>query len=315
MKSFPYQAVLDELELEYAEMSGDSNPPKQSIPLAEVEHDGSLRRYVNVMGAKLSDGTFGSKTVFVDELDNKTGGLVTHFGADGSLLYTLPASLVTPLRCAMMAALCLSMRRLGEKRDVTIVGRGELGLAIANTLWILRKELEIQGIISVAGRHIYRNQRRLLPGIQTDFWVLKDFKDSWGDWNSKPTSTLITATNNDGSDLLHPGPGSPAEVVSFDGGGLLSPAWRHSHTNYCDYPHQLRQHLNTEFPYDGPAGFLGHIMPLNELRRSKRDDATAAYLYGIAMADLVVGRALSRHLDMLEDAPASYDHLIYREAA
>ena len=90
MKHFPYREPLDELELEYAAMTGDTNPPKQSIPLAAVEHDGSLRRYVNVMGARLGDGSFGSKTVFVDELENKTAGTVSHFGADGSLLSSLP---------------------------------------------------------------------------------------------------------------------------------------------------------------------------------------------------------------------------------
>ena len=34
MNTFPYNVVLDQLELEYAAMTGDSNPPKQSIPLA-----------------------------------------------------------------------------------------------------------------------------------------------------------------------------------------------------------------------------------------------------------------------------------------
>jgi hypothetical protein len=126
--NFPYRDALDQLELEYSAMTGDSNPPKLSIPLAAIEHDGSLRRYANVMGAKLSDGSFGSKTVFVDELESRTGGTVSHFGADGELLYSLPASLVTPLRCGLMAALAMAMRsRMPTPRQVVVIGRGEPG--------------------------------------------------------------------------------------------------------------------------------------------------------------------------------------------
>jgi hypothetical protein len=131
MNNFPYGAALDQLELEYAAMTGDSNPPKQSIPLAAIEHDGSLRRYVNVMGAKLSDGTFGSKTVFVDELENRTAGAVSHFGADGELLYSLPASLVTPLRCGLMGGARAALPRhggcpQGHRDRPRRAGRGDL---------------------------------------------------------------------------------------------------------------------------------------------------------------------------------------------
>lgn len=189
MNTFPYELALDQLELEYAAMTGDSNPPKQSIPLAAIEHDGSLRRYVNVMGAKLSDGTFGSKTVFVDELDNTTGGSVNHFGADGALLYSLPAALVTPLRCALMAVLCMRYRHelvTERKRKVVVIGRGELGVAICNTLWLLREELKIELLLSISGRHIYRNERRLLPGIAADFWAIGRMN---GGWLSQPLAT------------------------------------------------------------------------------------------------------------------------------
>ena len=124
------------------------------------------------MGAKLSDGTFGSKTVFVDELDSTTGGMVNHFGADGALLYSLPASLVTPLRCGLMAALAMRYREelvLERPRKVVVIGRGELGVAICNTLWTLREEFKIGSLLSVSGRHIYKNESRLLPGIETDW--------------------------------------------------------------------------------------------------------------------------------------------------
>ena len=78
MPGFPFEAVLDELIFEYGQMTGDSNPCKQSLALDEQPAGPGhvMRRFANVMGAVLSDGSFGSKTVFIDEDKGKTGGTV-----------------------------------------------------------------------------------------------------------------------------------------------------------------------------------------------------------------------------------------------
>ena len=104
MPEFPFEAVLDELIFEYGQMTDDSNPCKQSLALDEQPAGPGhvMRRFANVMGAVLSDGSFGSKTVFIDEDKGKTSGTVVHYDADGHLLWQLPAATVTPLRCGLM---------------------------------------------------------------------------------------------------------------------------------------------------------------------------------------------------------------------
>ena len=60
--------------------------PKLTRGRAEKDGTG-LRRYLNLMSAVLSDGSFGSKTIFVDEVAGTVGGDVLHYGANGRRLY------------------------------------------------------------------------------------------------------------------------------------------------------------------------------------------------------------------------------------
>ena len=151
------------------------------------------------MSAVLSDGSFGSKTIFVDEVAGTVGGDVLHYGANGRRLYSLPASLVTPLRCAMMAALALQYRSKGPAggRHVLVLGRGEIGVATCQVLHALRDQLDISEIYSIGGERQWHNAKRLPRSVELG--VLDELFSEASD-----ITTLITATNHSG-DTIEPG--------------------------------------------------------------------------------------------------------------
>ena len=266
--NFSFGLALDELAYEYECMTGDSNPPKLCAPLDRPDEDGWLRRYLNIMSAVLSDGTFGSKTIFVDEVAGLVGGDVLHYGANGRRLYSLPASLVTPLRCAMMAALALQYRRQGpaDGRRVMVLGRGEIGVATCQVLHKLRDELCIEEIYSVGGERQWHNAKRLPREVNLS--VLDDaFQDE-----SESITTLITATNHSGA-TIEPGHRGldPLELVSFDGGCLLGPGCSHGPPRgrfsgpIAVVRNQKGGLISLLISGARDRGFLGHAIPGNHL--------------------------------------------------
>lgn len=274
--------LLDDLDIEIARMTTQTNPPKQSIMIDET--DDGLWSFVNVMGARLSDGSFGSKTVFVDEARNRHEGDVLHYDRDGRLIYQLPSAKVTPWRCAMMAALALGYRDI-DNRHVGIIGAGAIGVAVANVLARLAEDLQIKKITVKTGQRPLLNVN-LMPD-------LADMTDNYLDLEG--CTTLITATNHVGEPLETNIDSMPIEVVAFDQGWLLGPSWRDEYLNYSDMPAQLAKCAVDEFPHDDDLDEVANMAPIQSMSTEVfklNSPRTACYLYGVATADLVVGRAL-----------------------
>lgn len=306
---FPFKRALGELREEYELLTGDSCPPKQSI-LLKGDTAGSWRgpcRYVNVMGGLLSDGTFGSKTVFVDEDRGRMAGDVLHYKPNGELIYSLPSKLVTPLRCGMMVALALSYRTLKHERDVLIVGSGEIGVATASVLWALRGELNIGSLSVKTGRRATLNRDRLPVGVDQTPNINR----------ADDSTTLITATSHNGppletEDLI----AVPEETVSLDSGLLLGKSWRQHAFSFCDHTLQMSKVLDAEFPHDGdtlndPFLFQRRTQPLDKLAELLPGMCSATYLYGIAIADLVIGRLIHEHLEETKRLNTFADRMLY----
>ena len=58
-------------------------------------------------------------------------------------------------------------------RRVVVIGRGELGVAICNTLWMRCEELKIWSILSISGHSHLQERAPPAAGIEADFWALR----------------------------------------------------------------------------------------------------------------------------------------------
>ena len=82
-------------------------------------------------------------------------------------------------------------------------------------------------------------------------------------------------------------------VIAQDMGYMFGPSFRKERISFADYPAQLHHAFKTEFPYDNPLDLSGFHSLTHPRYAGER---CAVYLYGVAMADAVVAREVSRQL-------------------
>jgi hypothetical protein len=273
----------------------DVNPPKQSIMLASPKDD--VWKFVNIMGAKLSNGRFGSKTVYVNEETGQIGGDVLYYDADGDLLARYPARIITPFRCGIMTAMCLSLRELERERIVSMIGMGEIGVATVNIIRMMHNALGIDQIRMLGTpRNPVKNLNRIIYKSRHDNCPKPFFVYSQEELAG--STSLVTATNNTREEaLIHLSnfPYPPIETVSHDTGWMLAGSFRRWRRNFTDHTGQLWPIIDKEFPFDDrEANIKMHagVRDLPWLADLGPTEYSSTYLYGIALADLVVAEAL-----------------------
>ncbi|MBF0135316.1 MAG: hypothetical protein H7833_12145 [Magnetococcus sp. DMHC-1] len=277
------EAAYRLLDHEYTIRTPDRNPPKTSLTM-HADGQGVPIVYLNQMMAVLSDGTFGSKLVFVDEGTHRLGGRVVVYDKSFALLVDQDAETITALRCGLMAALAMDRYfrctpRL--RRDLTIgfIGTGRINQM---TAWVLRTLWGCERfLIRGSPTHINKHAA-LFPECAKVADGIRDFSNC---------NVIVACTNNRSAehlietDAIH----GPILFIAQDGGYLLGSSFRQRFPSFTDDMPQLSRSLQEEFPFDRtPVSLVGDLNHPAFLEQGNQPaTAVCVYLYGIALADVV----------------------------
>lgn len=279
------------LRWEYPRRSVENNPPKASITLDTF--DGGLPSvFLNSMVSVLTDGFYGTKIIRVDEPAGRMSGQVAIFDPAGDLVGTLPASDVTPIRCGLMAALAADTFFAGRvsNRPVGFIGAGRINTATAGVFSTLFGHKEFL----VKNSHVN-------PHKQLD---LASFK-SLGSYSQRSVyaheelsdcEIIVSCTSQRPEyPLAHHREFKVRDnhsrlFVAQDMGWLLAPDFRALVPCFTDDLVQTMANFDAEFPNDTSHTDMLDFTSAGFSHFSYRE--AVAYLYGIAMADVVVAREM-----------------------
>lgn len=285
-------AAFDDLDREYILQEPDRNPPKTFIPLSD-----GADRYFNQMAAVLSDGTFGGKMVFVDELAGKLGGKIVVYDRDMRLVTECDAERITAIRCGLMAALAIhrfyqSSAPFYRNLMIGFIGNGRINQATAkvlNALWGCWN-FRLCGSPAAPGRNAGS-----FPGLKSialDKGRLSDCDVVISCTNNNDQAAMVEADQIDGPELF----------IAQDSGWMLGPSFRRRYASFTDNVEQLNKAMSHEFPFDPePPVIAGDL----NTYKFGRNEKACVYLYGIALADVVTARALAPLLDEAERSIAA----------
>ena len=259
------------------EMVFADNPDKSHFDLGRTA-DGLQDRYANVMPCVLSDNTFGCKVVHVNETYGSIQG--TYLGvAPNGIPFSVDASRLTSLRCAVMAAYCLSiLKPPGSEVRVAYFGAGRINCC---TSALISRHWRASAVVCGSPTNPDRNSHMFPDGTI--------FRRSPVDIVS--CDALFTATNTTSpSDVIHHSRlTGPRLFVSQDGGFILGPSFRRAYRNISDSPTQLESQFADEFPHDTARPRFEALSGITEYHLT-----SCVYLNGIACADAVVAREMRR---------------------
>lgn len=284
------QRIYDKLKYEYlrAATNGSSflksNPSKQSLVLKYAQED-VPELFVNVMAAKLSDGTCGAKVIRVDEKTGNTTSYTTVYKPDGTAMIVESADL-TRLRCGMMAALSaefyLGRSALNSETRVGFIGNGRTNIKTAQVFF------ELFGIrkFVICGHPSFpaRNYDKFI-----EYGNVEVASRDNGYEPLRKCDIVISCTNTVSEcDILeYEQLKGPKLFISQDGGYIFGESFRKECGTFSDHPTQLLHAAPHEFPWD--KGELSVVFPIEMLEKLPvSDKVPAVYLYGIALADVVV---------------------------
>lgn len=276
------------------------NPMKKSIVLSKTE-DGLPNEFVNVMSSKLTNGTFGTKVIKVSEETGDMDSITVVFGHDGQT-QAIDSVELTRIRCGLMAALSIDLFFNGEVGRVIgfIGGRpakkiGFIGGGRTN-LWTAKILNQLFGCNSFV---IVGSESNPYPALLSEFSALGSASittRAWGYDDLRGCDVVISCTNatNAESVIDYEDVSGPKLFISQDGGYIFGESFRKVCVSVSDYPSQILSHVETEFPWDDVApSIMEPLVSLCEIgvgadALGKAMKPTAVYLYGIALADVVL---------------------------
>lgn len=275
--------AFDLLSTEYSRQVGWKNPPKTFIPL-EMNEIQSPVSYFNQMASVLSDGTFGGKFVFVDEVNGRLGGRVLVYNKDFSLAADYDAERITAIRCGLMAALAIDRFFMDPNKyrhmRVGFIGNGRINQATAqvlNELWGIW-DFRLCGSQAARGRNLTK-----FPGLKTIALTPDRLSDC---------DVVISCTNNNDPDQMVSANeiSGPRLFIAQDSGFMFDHTFRDRYRSFTDNVEQLQAAVSHEFQLDPePPVLFGN---LNHPRLGNID-AACVYLYGIALADVVTAKVMA----------------------
>lgn len=269
------ESILDDLEREYAfaeqHMALNSHGPHpiKNCDILDVYDNGTPSVYTNSMYARLSDGTFGTKLIYVNEKTGFAGGRVVVYGPSGAMLADIDCGELTQIRCGLMAALCLRKFRKEFEHPfpfyVAIVGAGKIASGVFSVLTNLNVKIYV---LDKNKLPLYYNGVELVP---TKLGPNMDVVITCTSANTK--QDLVTIDEFPLTGLF----------ISFDGGYYLGPQFRDPQRFQvlADHPAQIREHFDHEFPWDRS---IPSFATLSNIGQSRKPDTV--HLFGVAMADV-----------------------------
>jgi hypothetical protein len=276
-------------EFEYLEKNPESFPHKSSF----ADTPGL---YVNVLSGQLSDGTVGSKTVYVKEDEGLLDAEVVMKRTGIKRMTRMDASFLTIYRSALVAAYTLwRARRLNTK--IGFIGGGKINLMTA----MLLSDLGASDFVVLGGRHNTSKNEGC-------FSIGTGKKIATGYENLRDCETLVVCTNNVEQEHLISREIAPSVsfVVVQDNGYTLSEDWRRDWIAFSDYPAQLAAHFKDEFPFDRRGKFKNRLFPINMVRGTTA--RAGVYLFGTIVADLVAAKYVLENQDWFESLGLEYNN-------
>lgn len=256
------------------------NPPKQAFEIAGTKD--CVLKSTNVMCASLPSGNI-TKVISIDDVTGITNETVIY--TDRYMRTTVRENIgLTPIRCGIMAALAADLNyRITKLTRVGFIGNGNINQKTMEVLNILF------GIENCVIRGSKRNRSKNIEEFENilhgrgviivddtdDCSLLNECDIVFCCTSSYKRKDMIT------SDMLK----NPTVIVAQDSGYILDESFRKGiyRASYTDHEEQLHAHYKNEFPYDRKSKYF-----LTMYEDSKSTRKRAVYLYGVAIADLIV---------------------------
>jgi hypothetical protein len=277
--------AYDRMTAEYrARFPGSDHPKKISVPIRHGA-DGLIEAYVNSMFARLADGTFGAKTVYVDETAGTLSAATTVFDGDGDLEGMVDSAALTADRCGLMTAFAIDQAfdcTDYSKMILGLVGVGRINLAVARMLH------EILGIRRFMLKHGPTGKTRglgvLIPG---------DTLEASAYHQLSMCDVVVSCTTNANRDTMmklpDPAISETRLYIAHDGGWLFDESFREHCIAYADHPQQID--AAHDFPFDEYNPLVSAIFDLNALHGQACSGSPAiVYLSGMAMSDVIMAQ-------------------------
>lgn len=261
--------IIEDLKREYVyaeqHMALNSHGPHpiKNCDVLSTYPNGTASVYTNSMYARLSDGSFGTKLIYVNEETGFSGGRVVAYHKSGTLKADMDCGILTQIRCGLMAALCLEyfIEKQDQPPNILIVGTGKLGSGIYSVI----KDYGNIYARNTSGFVALPNQDKRVPSDGFDVVITAT--------TASEKEELVTLDDYPRANLF----------ISFDGGYYLGPQFRDMNRFQvlADHPAQIREHFDGEFPWDSYVPSFG---TLTNIGQSRKPDTV--HLFGVAMADV-----------------------------
>ncbi|MDX5370575.1 MAG: hypothetical protein LPL29_14490 [Alphaproteobacteria bacterium] len=281
------RALYNRVKEEYpAAFAFHDHPKKISMPLSFYPDGGPVCEFVNTMTARLRDGTFGTKTVYVNEATGALSARTTVFGKHGDLIGTVRSDDLTALRCGLMTALAIElyMGGLPERMKVGLIGTGRINLMVARVL----KELIPK--VSFIAKGSPRDPEKNLKEIPAR---LPFFLSEFGECDA-----VVSCTSSESEDEvlqieqfgLKRTSDRPMAFIAHDGGWIFGESFRQAFYNFSDHPEQMLK--DDDFPFDRGRYEFNDLNKLRTFGVVGPDGPVNIYLSGMAYTDVIVAHEL-----------------------
>lgn len=230
------------------------------------EDEGVATERFTVMPANDTQGNFGAKTIYVND---KTGEYKETYILNNR---AFDYSGMTIKRCAYMSKLVVDLADIPYHK-VGFIGNGRVNLAT-------KKLLKPDNVV-IHGAPGREGKNRELFGdcvVDTDFSLLND------------CDVVFVCTNSYKREFLISGDKLKAKfIVVLDCGYTLNEDFRRNYRLYCDYPEQLFNQYDEEFPFDESSTYV--YQPLSEIEYDGIE-RTCVYLHGCGINDLSIAKGM-----------------------
>jgi ornithine cyclodeaminase/alanine dehydrogenase-like protein (mu-crystallin family) len=277
--------LLDSFKLEYEPAFSDDKARVRLNPfkLVRVKDyvDGVPTTTISLLYGHLPiSGWYGTKTILSKETETgvRRKSFTILFDKENEYKAIYESSILTKLRCAVMAAYILQETKRKHTESVLLIGAGGVNLAIMD---VLNRLLDFQNFTVVS-----RSQRKLSRirpnhGIDLDRHLCRNFR------HDREYDIISTATtNNEQFNRLRPYQYKGAKLVLAWDTGYMMPM-DEKFQLFSDYPEQLLKVKDIEFPFDEDL----HDKNISCMTYLKEHNLPAiVYFYGVGMADILVAQ-------------------------
>ncbi len=257
-------------------------PSKITVDARPGFNKGQWQLPLTAMAAKLSDGTAGVKAVLLNENTGDMTAYTSVFYTDGSSKVVNSIEL-TRYRCALMAALATDGRvNLQKGSKVGFIGSGRINLYTAKVFNILFGVEDF--VIAGSKDHPMKNFEEF---SQLGFTRVDCRANQFRFLRTCDVVISATTATAEAEIIEFDKLSGPSLFIAQDSGFIFGESFRHNCNSFSDSPSQLFNHWHNEFPWD--ITLKTGSLPVADLNATGCDGRpSAVYLYGIALADVVV---------------------------